>query len=91
MLTEAADCKHRIEAEIQKAVEHFAYPSGRDHDVGDEAKRQIRNAGYTAAVTTAWGLNGESSDVMALRRGGPWERHPGVFGCKLDWYQLVNE
>ena len=88
---EAAECKRHIEEELQLPVLHFAYPNGREEDFGAWNKEVIRSAGYSAAVTTMWGLNYRSTDPMELRRGGPWEESQEMFAYKLDWYQLVNE
>jgi len=87
---EVRECKQRIEEETQEPARYFAYPNGREPDIGAQSKEVTRDAGYEAAVTTIWGVNYQSTDPMALRRGQPWETDPGVFGCKLDWYQLVN-
>ena len=87
---EAAECKRRIEEELQQQVDFFAYPSGRECDFGLWNKEVIRAAGYRAAMTTIWGMNYASTDPMELRRGGPWEEDSAQFAYKLDWYQLVN-
>jgi peptidoglycan/xylan/chitin deacetylase (PgdA/CDA1 family) len=88
---EAQECKRRIEAELQRSVEHFAYPNGRTEDLGPANREVLRAAGYRAAVTTIWGINSPLTDPMELRRGGPWESSPAVFAYKLDWYQLANQ
>jgi peptidoglycan/xylan/chitin deacetylase (PgdA/CDA1 family)/CelD/BcsL family acetyltransferase involved in cellulose biosynthesis len=87
---EAAECKRRIEAELQSTVEHFAYPNGREEDFEESNKALIRAAGYRAALTTIWGSNHRATDPMALKRGGPWEETAALFAYKLDWYQLVD-
>jgi peptidoglycan/xylan/chitin deacetylase (PgdA/CDA1 family)/CelD/BcsL family acetyltransferase involved in cellulose biosynthesis len=87
---ELASCKLRIEEELQKPVDYFAYPSGTDEDIAVWSKDLVRSAGYRAAVTSIWGVNDRSTDRMALRRGQPWEEDPAVFAYKLDWYSLVN-
>ena len=88
---EVSECKRRIEEELQRPAEHFAYPNGREEDIATENKEALRAAGYRAAVTTIWGVNDESTDQMQLKRGGPWENSRSVFAAKLDWYQLVNQ
>ena len=87
---ELAECKRRIETELQAPVAHFAYPNGRDEDFAPWNKEVLRAAGYNAAVTTLWGVNDKSTDRMELRRGGPWEEDEALFAYKMDWYQLVN-
>jgi len=87
---EMAECKRRIEEELQFPAEHFAYPNGREEDFGAWNKELIRKVGYRAAVSTIWGINDHSTDRMALRRGGPWEESAAQFAFKFDWYQWVN-
>jgi peptidoglycan/xylan/chitin deacetylase (PgdA/CDA1 family) len=87
---EVSECKRRIEEESQRPVAHFAYPHGRERDFDSRNKEVIRRAGFRAAVTTIWGPNFSSTDVMELRRGGPWENSPAGFAYKLDWYQLID-
>jgi hypothetical protein len=87
---EVGECKRRIETELQTPVEHFAYPNGREEDFGSWNKALIRAAGYSAAVTTIWGMNYRSTDLMELRRGQPWEESAALFASKLDWYELTN-
>jgi peptidoglycan/xylan/chitin deacetylase (PgdA/CDA1 family)/CelD/BcsL family acetyltransferase involved in cellulose biosynthesis len=88
---EVSECKRRIEEEMQAPVGFFAYPNGREEDFAASNKKILRDAGYRGAVTTIWGMNYRSTDPMELRRGGPWENHPGLFALKLDWYQLANQ
>ncbi len=87
---EASECKRRIEAELQVPVECFAYPNGRDKDIGPWGDDVIRSAGYQSAVTTIWGMNYQSTNSMRLKRGGPWEESEALFAYKLDWYQLTD-
>lgn len=87
---EVSECKRRIEDELQRAADYFAYPNGREEDFGSANKQLIREAGYRAAVTTMWGVNDRSTDPFELRRGGPWEESAAVFAYKLDWYELTQ-
>ncbi len=68
--TEIVKGKEQLEKHLGTNVETFAYPFG-DHD--DACKRIVREAGYTAAVTSDPGANpAGSSDMAALRRIGVW-------------------
>jgi peptidoglycan/xylan/chitin deacetylase (PgdA/CDA1 family) len=87
---ETALCKQRIEAELQRPADFFAYPNGRDEDIGGVAKQAVWQAGYKAAMSTIWGVNTGATDAFELRRGGPWEQSPAMFASKLDWYELVE-
>lgn len=88
---EISECKRRIEEEVEGPVDYFAYPNGREQDLGAGSKELLRAAGYRGAVTTIWGMNYRSTDPMELRRGGPWESSPALFASKLDWYQMANQ
>ncbi len=88
---EISECKRRIEEELQFSALYFAYPNGREEDFGTCNKDSLRNAGYSAALTTVWGVNYRSTDPMELRRGQPWEQNLAMFAYKLDWYELVND
>lgn len=65
VLKEIHVSKDLIEQQIGKPVRTFAYPSG---DFDSEVKGIVREAGYSAAVTTVSGCNGAYDDVCALRR-----------------------
>jgi peptidoglycan/xylan/chitin deacetylase (PgdA/CDA1 family) len=87
---EVAECKRRIEEELQAPADFFAYPSGRESDFTPLSKEIVARAGYRAAVSTLWGVNFPDTDPMELRRGQPWEEHLSLFAAKLDWYQLTD-
>ena len=87
---EVAECKRRIEEELQSEVRFFAYPNGRPEDFTLWNKEIVRQAGYRAAATTIWGMNDRGTDSMELRRGQPWEEGEAMFELKLDWYQFSN-
>lgn len=88
---EISGCKARIEEALQLSIRYFAYPNGHKPDVSQANLDLVRRAGYSAAVTTTWGMNDSNTDRMELRRGGPWEESAAMFAYKLDWYQLTND
>ncbi len=88
---EVSECKRRIEEELQQPVDYFAYPNGREEDLGTFNKEVLRTAGYRAAMTTIWGVNYRTTDRMEMKRGGPWESSPALFASKMDWYHLANQ
>ena len=59
------DSMQQVAAGVELECRHFCYPNG-DHDAG--VAEQVREAGYTSAVTTDNGLNGVGDDLMTLRR-----------------------
>jgi peptidoglycan/xylan/chitin deacetylase (PgdA/CDA1 family) len=86
---EVVRSKQAIERHTGAAARSFAYPNGRPQDFGPETKDALRDAGYTCAVTTIFGVNGPGEDLFELRRGQPWEWHLPTFAMKLTWYRLA--
>jgi hypothetical protein len=43
----------------------------------------VRDAGFSAAVSTAWGVASPGSDVFQLPRFTPWDRGPAKFALRL--------
>jgi CelD/BcsL family acetyltransferase involved in cellulose biosynthesis/peptidoglycan/xylan/chitin deacetylase (PgdA/CDA1 family) len=85
---EITGSKKTIEERLQAPVRHFAYPFGREFDIGDQARNAVQQAGFATAVTTIWGFNRPGDDPYMLKRFTPRERDPGVFAIKLDWFRL---
>jgi hypothetical protein len=50
----------------------------------------VREAGFTCAVTTRFGVNTAATPPYELRRGGPWEQHLPTFALKLAGYRLTE-
>ncbi len=77
-----------IEAACGAPPRAFAYPNGGAEDFTETVKHLVREAGFTCAVTTRFGLNTAATSPWELRRGGPWEGHLPTFALKLAWYRL---
>ncbi|MBA4110139.1 MAG: carbohydrate esterase family protein [Leptothrix sp. (in: Bacteria)] len=55
----------------------FAYPNGRPvRDYGHEHVQLLKELGYQAAVSTAWGVATKSCDRYQLPRFSPWDNNP---------------
>lgn len=67
----------------------FAYPNGRPADYTSAVVDVVREAGFSCAVTTRFGLNTERTSPWELRRGQPWEEHLPTFALKLAWYRMT--
>jgi peptidoglycan/xylan/chitin deacetylase (PgdA/CDA1 family)/CelD/BcsL family acetyltransferase involved in cellulose biosynthesis len=91
---EILESKDKIEEKLQLPVAHFAYPFGQPFDINAESKQAVQRAGFSTAVTTAWGFNRPGDDLFELKRFNPWFRawdfDPGRFGMVLDWYRLTG-
>jgi peptidoglycan/xylan/chitin deacetylase (PgdA/CDA1 family) len=84
---EISESKRELEEMVGAPVTLFAYPNGKPgRDYASEHVRMVRDAGYAAAVSTAWGAAGRTSDVLQLPRFTPWSREP----LKFDLLMLRN-
>lgn len=88
--TEITDARDAITSACGRAPRAFAYPNGGPEDYTEEVKGMVREAGFTCAATTRFGLNTRDTCAYELRRGGPWEDHLPVYALKLMWYGLQS-
>jgi len=81
---EIRDGKRRLEAITGSPVTMFAYPNGKPgRDYRREHVTMVRDLGFEAAVSTAWGVARTASDLYQLPRFTPWDRTPGKFVLRL--------
>jgi peptidoglycan/xylan/chitin deacetylase (PgdA/CDA1 family) len=81
---EIEDGRRRLEAIVGKPVRLFAYPNGKPRqDYLAEHARMVKELGFEAAVSTAWGVACARSDLYQLPRFTPWDRTPGRFLLRL--------
>jgi peptidoglycan/xylan/chitin deacetylase (PgdA/CDA1 family) len=81
---EIVDGKRRLEEITGAPVTLFAYPNGKPgRDYGPRDVELVKEAGFTAAVSTLGGVANRSSDIFQLPRFGPWERNPHRLGVRL--------
>lgn len=73
-----------LEGLINAPVRFFAYPNGRPGiDYTAEHVAVVREAGFEAAVSTAWGVSTARSDFWQLPRFTPWDRTPERYALRL--------
>ncbi len=71
--SEIADCKDTLEQVINAPVRLFAYPNGKpDKDYLPDHIKIIKNLGFDAACSTAWGAAKNGCDLYQLPRFTPW-------------------
>jgi peptidoglycan/xylan/chitin deacetylase (PgdA/CDA1 family) len=87
---EVVESHRMIGAACGRAPRAFAYPNGRPEDYSPAILALVREAGFTCAVTTSFGVNTTSTPPYELRRGGPWEPHLPTFALKLAGYRLTE-
>ncbi|MEO8524883.1 MAG: polysaccharide deacetylase family protein [Caldimonas sp.] len=76
--------KRELEAIVGEPVRLFAYPNGTpDRDYGPEHAAQVRECGFSAAVSTSWGAASVHSDRFQLPRFTPWDRTRLRFGARM--------
>jgi hypothetical protein len=76
--------KAELESIIGERVSLFAYPNGQpDVDYGPRDTGLVRDAGFDAALTTAWGYADRATDRFQLPRVGSWGRDPWRFSARL--------
>jgi peptidoglycan/xylan/chitin deacetylase (PgdA/CDA1 family) len=81
---EIAAGKQALERLIGAQVGLFAYPHGRpDADYSAASVALVREAGFEAAVSTAWGAADAANDPFQLPRFTPWDRSRWRFGARL--------
>lgn len=81
---EVVRSKARLEDLLDERISLFAYPNGvPEQDYSAEHVEIVRAAGYSAAVTTAWGAASSRSDRFQLPRFTPWDRTRLAFGARL--------
>lgn len=88
--TEILGSRTMIESACGVPPRAFAYPNGGPDDYTETVKQLVREAGFTCAATTRFGLNTTTTNPWELRRGGPWEHHLPTFALKLAWYRLAR-
>jgi hypothetical protein len=81
---EIVDCKRDLESVTGTPVRFFAYPNGKEgRDFDQRHVTMAREAGYTAAFTTALGAASRSNDHFLLPRSRPWDGNPLFFALRL--------
>lgn len=81
---EIATGRDRLQQLIDAPVDVFAYPNGSPGIDYDRSHRDmVESLGFTAAVTTAGGTAGGSSDPFQLPRYSPWHQSVGPWMAQL--------
>lgn len=83
-LAEMVDGRRRLEEIVGAPVRLFAYPNGKpDEDYAGAHVRLAREAGFDAAVSTAWGAARPGCDLYQIPRFSPWDRTAWRYGLRL--------
>jgi peptidoglycan/xylan/chitin deacetylase (PgdA/CDA1 family) len=86
-LTREVDGSRRfIEERLGRPLSSFCYPNG---DFDRRTARAVAASGYARAVTTRWGLNGETASPYELTRCDMQGQHARSAGGKLSTARLA--
>jgi peptidoglycan/xylan/chitin deacetylase (PgdA/CDA1 family) len=81
---EIGSSKRALESLVGEPVTLFAYPNGKPGtDYSARHVAMVRDAGFSAAVSTASGAGAAGDDVMQLPRFTPWDRNALRFGLRM--------
>jgi peptidoglycan/xylan/chitin deacetylase (PgdA/CDA1 family) len=81
---EIAGSKDALERIISVPVRLFAYPNGvPDRDYNIDHVRLVRELGFSAAVSTAWGVANAGAEFYQLPRFTPWRKTARGFVAQL--------
>jgi len=81
---EIAQSKERLEYIVGAPVRLFAYPNGKPKvDYRAEHVAMVKEFGFSAAVSTAWGVARVGCDIYQIPRFTPWDRHRWKYGLRL--------
>lgn len=81
---EIEESKAQLEATVRAPVRVFAYPNGRPGtDYTAEHVALAREAGFGAAVSTAWGAATRATDRYQIPRVAPWDRSAARYALRM--------
>ncbi len=73
-----------LEGLLGERVSLFAYPNGKPgRDYTPQSVEVVRRLGFDAAVSTQWGVTGQSDDTFQIRRFTPWDLDKFRFGLRM--------
>ena len=81
---EIVDGRRDLEETVGDRIKTFAYPNGKPlQDYDHSHVELVRELGFDAAVSTAWGVSKRDSDRFQLARFTPWDANTTKFGLRL--------
>ena len=81
---EIAESRARLEALVGDRVRFFAYPNGKPgKDYAAAHVAMVRDLGFEAAVSTAWGACAPGGDLFQIPRFTPWDAGGVRYGLRM--------
>ncbi|WP_371187662.1 polysaccharide deacetylase family protein [Thalassotalea maritima] len=76
--------KRILQSILGDVVDTFAYPNGKyEKDFLDTDMQLVRNAEFSLATSTDWGVNTSRDNFYRLKRFTPWDKTPLKFHLRL--------
>ena len=76
--------KHHLEDLLDEPVTLFAYPNGKPgEDYAPQSVTVVKDLGFEAAVSTAWGVSNQNTDLYQIPRFTPWDRSRWRFALRM--------
>lgn len=76
--------KHQLEDLLDEPITLFAYPNGKPgEDYAPLNAQIVKDLGFEAAVSTAWGASNAQTDLFQIPRFTPWDRSPWRFALRM--------
>ena len=83
-LKEIADGKEMLEGIINAPVQLFAYPNGKPNkDYHAIHVKMVKEVGFDAAVSTAWGAVRSHDDLFQIPRFTPWDKNELFYTLRM--------
>jgi peptidoglycan/xylan/chitin deacetylase (PgdA/CDA1 family) len=70
IIREIRDSKDILESQLCQRINSFAYPVGTRADFNDEIMEIVRTSKYACACSNVYGINGNTTNIFALKRIG---------------------
>ena len=76
--------KHHLEDLLDEPITLFAYPNGKPgEDYALQSVEIVKDLGFEAAVSTAWGASSAQTDPFQIPRFTPWDLSPWRFALRM--------
>jgi peptidoglycan/xylan/chitin deacetylase (PgdA/CDA1 family) len=76
--------KHHLEDLLDEPITLFAYPNGKPgEDYAAQSVEIVKDLGFEAAVSTAWGASSAQTDHFQIPRFTPWDLSPWRFALRM--------
>jgi peptidoglycan/xylan/chitin deacetylase (PgdA/CDA1 family) len=76
--------KHHLEDLLDEPITLFAYPNGKPgEDYAPQSVEIVKDLGFEAAVSTAWGASSAQTDPFQIPRFTPWDLSPWRFALRM--------